>query len=178
MRKLIILLTLLLAVTLQAENVHSFTVNNIQDEEFKLADLKGKIFLIVNVASKCGLTPQYKDLQAIYQKYKNQGFEILAFPANNFGKQEPGSNSEILQFCQSKYNVTFKMMSKIDVRNSQEKLYKYLTTHPKFGGKIKWNFEKFLVDANGEVIARFPPKVKPQSQPVISAIEAALAKAK
>ena len=140
--------------------------------------LKGKVVLVVNVASKCGLTPQYKDLQYLYHKYAERGLEIVAFPANNFGKQEPGSNLEIKQFCESKYKVTFKMMSKIDVREQQAPIYKYLTSHKEFGGKIKWNFEKFLIGPDGEVIKRFSPKIKPKSKEMLSELEIALASLK
>ena len=178
MRHLLTLLILAFATSSFAENVHSFKLKDIEGKEFDLASLKGKAVLIVNVASKCGLTPQYKDLQYIYSKYKDQGFEILAFPANNFGKQEPGSNFEIKQFCENKYKVTFKMMSKIDVRDNQVDLYKYLTNHDKFGGKIEWNFEKFLIAPDGEVVARFSPKVKPKSKELVKKIEEALAKLK
>lgn len=175
MRHLLVLLILALTPSSFAENVHSFKLKDIEGKEFDLSSLKGKVVLIVNVASKCGLTPQYKDLQYIYKKYKDQGFEILAFPANNFGKQEPGSDFEIKQFCEAKYDVTFKMMSKVDVRDNQVDLYKYLTGHSEFGGKIKWNFEKFLIGPDGEVISRFSPKTKPKSKDLVKKLEDALA---
>ena len=180
MRHLIILLMILASsISLSAgENVHSFKVKVIDGKDFDLATLKGKVVLIVNVASKCGLTPQYKDLQKLYEKYSDKGLEIIGFPANNFGKQEPGSDFEIKQFCTSKYNVTFKMMSKIDVRDNKAALYNYLTEHKTYGGKIKWNFEKFLIGPDGEILSRFAPKVKPKSKDVIDAVEAALAKIK
>ena len=164
-------LLLAFSLTSFAGNVHDFKVKDIDGKDFNMSSLKGKVVLIVNVASKCGLTPQYKDLQYLYKKYKNKGFEVVGFPANNFGKQEPGSNDEIKEFCQTKYNVSFKMMSKIDVRDNPDSLYKYLTSHKKFGGKIKWNFEKFLISPDGEVIARFSPKVKPKSKEIKESIE-------
>ena len=127
-----------------------------------LASYKGKVLLIVNTASQCGLTPQYKDLEAMYEKYKDQGFEILAFPANEFGKQEPGTNEEIKEFCSTKYKVSFPLFSKIVVKGKGiDPLFEFLTsdaTNPKFAGEIKWNFNKFLVNRKGEVIARFEPK--------------------
>ena len=168
----------LLSVTMSAETFHRFKVKDIDGKDFDLASLKGKVVLVVNVASKCGLTPQYKDLQYLYEKYKSQGLEIVAFPANNFGKQEPGSDFEIKQFCTSKYNVTFKMMSKIDVRDQQAEVYKYLTNDKNFGGKIKWNFEKFLIGADGKIIGRYSPKTKPKSKELLSEIEKSLAKLK
>lgn len=175
MRHLLILLICFVFTTLAtAENIHSFKVKDINGQEFDMSSLKGKVVLIVNVASKCGLTPQYKDLQYLYDKYSSRGLEIVAFPANNFGKQEPGTNLEIKQFCESKYKVTFKMMSKIDIREKQAPIYKYLTDHKTFGGKIKWNFEKFLVGPDGEVIKRFSPKTKPKSKEIQTELENAL----
>ena len=134
---------------------------------------------MVNVASKCGLTPQYKALQKLHEEYAEQGLSILGFPANNFGKQEPGSDEDIATFCQKNYGVEFDMFSKISVAGEdQAPLYAFLTsekTNPKFAGKIKWNFEKFLVNRDGEIIARFSPRTKPNAEEVIKAIEAALA---
>ncbi|MCM8532041.1 MAG: glutathione peroxidase [Lentisphaeraceae bacterium] len=179
MRQLLILFTLLaMSFTLKAENAHSFKVKDIDGKDFDMNSLKGKVVLVVNVASKCGLTPQYKDLQAMYEKYNKQGFEVVGFPANNFGKQEPGDNFQIKEFCTTKYKVTFPMMSKVDVRKEKTPLYKYLTEHKKFGGDIKWNFEKFLIGPDGEVITRFSPKTKPKSKKVVEAIEKALKDAK
>jgi glutathione peroxidase len=160
-------------------SVLDFHVKDIDGKDVDLAKYKGKVLLIVNTASQCGLTPQYKELEALYEKNKDKGFEILAFPANEFGKQEPGSNEEIKEFCSSKYSVTFPLFSKIVVDGKGiEPLYEYLTskeTNPKFAGKIKWNFNKFLVNKKGEVIARFEPKVQPSSNEVTSAIEDSLA---
>jgi glutathione peroxidase len=160
-------------------SVLDFHVKDIDGKDVDLAKYKGKVLLIVNTASQCGLTPQYKELEALYEKNKDKGFEILAFPANEFGKQEPGSNEEIKEFCSSKYSVTFPLFSKIVVKGKGiDPLYEYLTskdTNPKFAGEIKWNFNKFLVNKKGEVIARFEPKVKPSTKEVTTAIEDALA---
>ncbi len=164
-----------------ADSVLKFQMKDIDGKPVDLAKYKGDVLLVVNVASQCGLTPQYKGLEAVYEKYKGQGFEVLGFPANEFGSQEPGSNEEIKSFCSSKYNVTFPMFSKIVVKGDGiDPLYKYLTTgtDPKFQGVIPWNFTKFLVNRKGEVIARFSPKETPESEPVLKAIEAALAEPK
>jgi glutathione peroxidase len=180
MRYLFVFLSILLiSLSVSAgDNFHSFKVKDIDGKDFDLASLKGKLVMVVNVASKCGLTPQYKDLQKLHEKYSDKGLVILGFPANNFGKQEPGTNFEIKTFCTSKYNVTFQMMAKVDVREEKAALYKYLTGHTKFGGEIKWNFEKFLIGPDGEVLSRFTPKTKPKSKEVISAIETSLKKMK
>ena len=160
-----------------ASGVYSFTLNSIDGKPAPLADYKGKVVLMVNVASQCGYTPQYTALEAIYEKYKDQGFVILGFPANNFGAQEPGTNEEIKTFCTRKYNVTFPMYSKISVKGAdQAPLYAYLTKETGAGmtGDIKWNFTKFLVDRNGKVIQRFEPAVEPNSKEIEAAVEAAL----
>ena len=157
-----------------AGGLYSFTLNSIDGQPAPLADYKGKVVLIVNVASQCGYTPQYSALESIYEKYKDQGFVILGFPANNFGAQEPGTNEEIKTFCTRKYSVKFPMYSKISVKGAdQAPLYTYLTkeTGPGITGDIKWNFTKFLVDRNGKVIQRFEPGVTPDSKDVTSAIE-------
>jgi glutathione peroxidase len=169
---------LIMATTLfSASGIYGFTLNSIDGKPAPLADYKGKVVLLVNVASQCGYTPQYTPLEAIYQKYKDQGFVILGFPANNFGAQEPGTNEEIKTFCTRKYSVTFPMYSKISVKGAdQAPLYSYLTTQtePGISGEIKWNFTKFLVDKNGKVVKRFEPAVTPDSAEVTSAIEAQL----
>jgi glutathione peroxidase len=156
-----------------------FKVKDIDGKDVNLADYKGKVVMIVNVANKCGFTPQYKALEAVYEKYKDQGFVIIDFPANNFKSQEPGSNEEIKQFCSDKYNVTFPMMSKISVKGDDKApLYKFLTEEPTAGdfkGDISWNFNKFLVDRNGQVFARFASPTKPDDAQVTGAIEKALA---
>jgi glutathione peroxidase len=159
---------------LAAPSIYSFTLNSIDGKAAPLADYKGKVILVVNVASQCGYTPQYSALEATYEKYKAQGFVILGFPANNFGSQEPGTNEEIKTFCTRKYAVTFPIYSKISVKGSdQAPLYAYLTkdTAPNFRGDIKWNFTKFLVDRNGNVVRRFESAVTPDSKEVIAAIE-------
>ncbi len=156
-----------------------FKVKDIDGKDVNLADYKGKVVMIVNVASKCGFTPQYKALEAVYEKYKEQGFVIIGFPANNFKSQEPGSDDEIKKFCTDKYNVTFPMMSKISVKGEDKApLYKFLTEEPTAGdfkGDISWNFNKFLVDRNGQVFARFASPTKPDDAQVTGAIEKALA---
>ena len=152
--------------------MHEFTLNSIDGRPAPLAAYQGKVVLIVNVASRCGFTPQYAGLEALYEKYIDRGFVILGFPANNFGGQEPGTNEEIKTFCSSKYNVTFPMYSKISVKGDDKApLYQFLTAT---GGEIQWNFTKFLVDKNGKVVARFEPKVTPESPEVAEAIEKAL----
>jgi len=161
-----------------ASSVYDFTMNSIEGQPLPLAKFEGKVMLIVNVASKCGFTPQYEGLEAVYEKYKDQGFVIVGFPANNFMAQEPGTNEEIKTFCSTKYNVKFPLYSKISVKGDDKApLYQFLTdtsANPKTGGEIKWNFTKFLVDRNGRVIARFESPVKPESPEVTSAIEKAL----
>jgi glutathione peroxidase len=166
---------LIMATSLFAgSGVYGFTLNSIDGKPAPLADYKGKVVLLVNVASQCGYTPQYSGLEATYEKYKDQGFVILGFPANNFGAQEPGTNEEIKTFCTRKYSVTFPMYSKISVKGAdQAPLYAYLTkeTGPGITGEIKWNFTKFLVDRDGKVVQRFEPAVTPDSKEVTAAIE-------
>jgi len=157
-----------------ASGAYSFTLNSIDGTPAPLADYKGKVVLLVNVASRCGYTPQYSALEAIYEKYKDRGFVILGFPANNFGAQEPGTNEEIKTFCTRKYSVTFPMYSKISVKGAdQAPLYAYLTkeTPPGIAGEIEWNFTKFLVDRDGKVVQRFESAVTPDSKEVTGAIE-------
>lgn len=156
----------------------SFTVKTIDGQDKALSDYRGQVVMIVNVASRCGNTPQYAGLEAAYQKYRDKGLVIVGFPANDFGAQEPGTNAEILQFCTSKYNVTFPMMAKISVKGpDKHPLYRYLTEAPaagKFAGEIDWNFAKFLVGRDGQVVARFPAGIKPDDAKVVAAIEKAL----
>jgi glutathione peroxidase len=146
-------------------NIYDITVKTIRGEEKSMADYKGKVLLIVNTASKCGFTPQYKELQELYDEYKDKGFEVLGFPCNQFGQQEPGTESEIESFCQLNYGVTFPMFAKVDVNGEDaHPLFVYLTEKAPgiFGTKmIKWNFTKFLVDKNGNVVERFAPQTKP-----------------
>ncbi len=168
------LVTLMAGSSFAASNVYDFTLPSIDGKPMPLADFKGKVILVVNVASKCGYTPQYTALEALYEKYKDQGFVIVGFPANNFGAQEPGTNAEIKTFCSRTYNVTFPMYSKISVKgDDQAPLYKYLTkdTPAPISGDIKWNFTKFLVDRNGKVVRRFESAVTPDSPEVTSAVE-------
>src|SRR5262249_5122670 len=161
-----------------ASSIYDFTMKDIDGKTVNLAEFRGKVVLVVNVASRSGFTPQYEGLQKLYLKYQQQGFVILGFPANNFGFQEPGTNAEIKSFCSAKYNVTFPIFSKISVKGDDiDPLYKYLTdkaSDPQYGGDIKWNFNKFLIDRKGYIIARFEPPVKPDSDQMVQAIEKAL----
>jgi glutathione peroxidase len=160
--------------------VLDFKMKTIDGKDTELSQYKGKVVMFVNVASQCGLTPQYKGLQALYAKYKDKGLVIIGVPANEFGGQEPGSDDEIAKFCSSKYDVTFPMLSKVVVKGKGTcPLYAFLTskdTNPRFGGDIQWNFTKFLVNRKGEVVNRFEPRVAPESTEIVSAIEAELAK--
>ena len=155
-----------------------FTVKDIDEQDAALSQYKGKVVLIVNVASKCGYTPQYTALEKLYMDHKDQGFVILGFPANNFHSQEPGTDEEIKTFCSSKYSVTFPLMSKISVKGDDKApLYKFLTEEPTAGdfkGDITWNFNKFLVDRNGNVIARFASPTKPDDAKLVAAVQGAL----
>ncbi len=157
----------------------NFKMKNIEGEEIDLAKYYGNVVLVVNVASKCGLTPQYEGLQELHEKHSGQGLSILGIPCNQFGKQEPGTEKEIKSFCQTKYDVSFDMFSKIDVNgDKQTGLYGYLTkleTKPQGPGDISWNFEKFLINRKGEVIARYSPRTAPGDAGFVKAIETALA---
>lgn len=161
-----------------ASSVHEFSLKAINGTPTPLASYKGKVMLIVNVASECGYTYQYEGLQALYLKYKDRGLVVAGFPANNFGEQEPGTDVEIGAFCKVRFGVTFPMFSKISVAgNDKAPLYQFLTdkkANPKTGGEIPWNFTKYLVDRNGKVLARFDAPVEPESKELTSAIEAAL----
>jgi len=158
------------------QTVYDFSVKTMDGHEKKLSDYKGKVLLIVNTASHCGFTSQYKGMEALYQQFKGQGFEILAFPANNFMGQEPGDNSEIKKFCELKYKTTFPLFSKIDVKGAAaDPLYQYLTTQSGFNGPITWNFNKFLVDRQGKVVGRFGSNIKPQSDQIVSQLKQLLA---
>jgi glutathione peroxidase len=160
----------------QAANVHSFDALLIGGEPAKLSDYQGKTLLIVNTASQCGFTPQYAGLQKLYERYRDRGLAILAFPSNDFGGQEPGSNEEIKKFCDLRFNVTFDLFSKIKVKGEgQHPLYGYLTGTSPFPGEIQWNFTKFVVGPDGEVRARFGSKTDPLAPEMTAAIEAALA---
>jgi glutathione peroxidase len=164
------------------KSVFDYTLNSIDGQPAPLSAYKGKVVMLVNVASRCGFTPQYTALEVIYEKYRDRGFVIIGIPANNFGAQEPGTNQEIKTFCQSKYNVKFPMMSKVSVKGDDKTpLYQYLadkSANPKTGGDIQWNFTKFLIGPDGQIITRFEPAVTPDSPEVTTAIEKALASLK
>ena len=176
------LLSFAVALIAGEKSIFDFTLNTIDGQPAPLATYKGKVVMLVNVASRCGYTPQYTALESIYEKYKDRGFVIIGIPANNFGAQEPGTNQEIKTFCQSKYSVTFPMMSKVSVNGDDKTpLYQFLTdkaASPKTGGEIQWNFTKFLVGPDGQIITRFEPAITPDSPEVAAAIEKALASLK
>lgn len=159
----------------------AFTMKDIDGKDRDLRQYTGKVVLMVNVASRCGFTPQYKDLQALYEKYKDKGLVILGFPANDFGKQEPGTNDEIKSFCAGKYGVSFPMFAKVSVKGPDIcPLYKYLTSKSggnKHGGAVTWNFSKFLVSRQGEVIGHYDSRVAPGDEKLVKAVEKALAEA-
>lgn len=162
-------------MTEQASNVHSFTMKDIDGKDVQLSKYKGKVIVMVNVASKCGLTPQYADIQAFYEKYKDKGVVVLGFPANNFLGQEPGSNSDIKSFCDSKYGVSFPMFSKISVKGKDiHPLYDYLTSATK--QNVSWNFQKFVVGKDGVVVQSFSPKTSVKDAEFINQIETLLKK--
>lgn len=172
---------LLIAITLEAQtkkekemsSLYDFTMKTIDGKEKSLSEYKGKVVMVVNVASFCGFTPQYKDLEAIYKKYQSKGFVIIGFPANNFGKQEPGKDEDIAAFCERNYGVTFDLFSKISVKGDDiHPLYKYLTKET--GEEIGWNFTKFLIDKNGAIAGRYASRVKPDAQEVVAKIESLL----
>lgn len=156
------------------KSVYDFTMKNIDGQDIKLDAYKGKVVMIVNVASKCGFTPQYEGLETLYEKNKDKGFVILGFPANNFMGQEPGSDGEIKEFCQAKYGVRFPMFAKISVKGGdQHPLYTFLTnkgSDPDFAGDISWNFNKFLLDKQGKIVARFGSKDTPEGEAVTTAV--------
>lgn len=176
MHRLLALIALVITMSLPtpaANTVHEFEMKSIDGKPVSLAAYKGKVVLFVNVASKCGYTPQYSGLESLYKKFKDQGFVIVGVPANNFGSQEPGTDAEIAQFCSRTYNVTFPMLSKVSVKGADmTPLYGYLTAAK--GGDVKWNFTKFLVGKDGKVIERFESGVAPESPQLTSAIQQAL----
>ena len=159
-------------------NVSEFTIKDINLKEVKLSNYKGKVLLVVNVASKCGFTSQYKGLQNIYDKFKDQGFEVLGFPCNDFGAQEPGTNEEIKNFCSLNYEVTFPMFNKVHVKGDEKAPLFNLLTNNSVTGKsaIKWNFEKFIIDKEGNIVDRFRSITKPDSKKITSLIERELNK--
>jgi glutathione peroxidase len=176
MHRLLALIALVITMSLPtpaANTVHEFEMKSIDGKPVSLSAYKGKVVLFVNVASKCGYTPQYSGLESLYKKFKDQGFVIVGVPANNFGSQEPGTDAEIAQFCSRTYNVTFPMLSKVSVKGADmTPLYGYLTAAK--GGDVKWNFTKFLVGKDGKVIERFESGVAPESPQLTSAIQQAL----
>jgi glutathione peroxidase len=181
MKKAPLLTSLCFALTILAKNmgpVHEIPLKDIDGKPTTLGAFAGKTVLLVNVASKCGYTPQYEQLEAVHQKYKDRGFTVVGVPCNDFGSQEPGSNKEIKEFCSSTYNVTFPLLDKIHVKGpEQHPLYAYLTgKDAAFPGDIKWNFGKFLIGPDGKVLKRWDSGVKPDSKEVTDAIEASLAK--
>ena len=161
--------------SMNAENIYQFKVTDLYGEQFDLNNLKGKKVMIVNTASKCGLTPQYKDLEALYQQYKDKNFVVVGFPANNFGGQEPGTNAEIGEFCEQNYGVTFPMMGKISVKgNDMHELYKFLTDKSKNGlqdSKVEWNFQKYLIDESGHLVRVVDPKTLPTDKSILKWLE-------
>ncbi len=160
-----------------APSIYDFTVKTIDGKEKSLSDYQGKVILIVNVASECGYTPQYADLEKLYQKYRDKGFVILAFPSNDYGGQEPGSNADIKKFCSTTYGVTFELFEKIPTKGEKKHpLYAYLTSQATPSGEIGWNFEKFLISRDGRIVGRFKSGVNPMSADLTKAIEAELAK--
>jgi glutathione peroxidase len=157
--------------TLSAQSIHSFTVKSIDGKDIKMSSFKGKKILIVNTASKCGYTPQYESLEKVYEQYKDK-LVIIGFPCNQFGGQEPGSNEEIVEFCKKNYGVTFPLADKVDVKGTNTAaIYQWLTQKSKNGvldARISWNFNKFLLDENGKMIAYYPSNVKPDSEAILS----------
>lgn len=157
-------------------NLYDFTMDDIDGNPVNLHQYRGKVLLVVNTASLCGNTPQYTDLETIYEQYHDKGFEVLAFPANNFGRQEPGTNAEIKGFCLTKYSVSFPLFSKISVKGSDKHpLYRYLTEQSPFPGEVEWNFQKYLVDRSGNVVGRFHHRTKPLSPEIVQEVERVLA---
>jgi glutathione peroxidase len=167
--------TITIATSMTKETIYQFKVQDLAGDEFDFATLKGKRIIIVNTASECGLTPQYEQLQAVYNQYKDQNLVIVGFPANNFGSQEPGSNAQIASFCQKNYGVTFPMMSKISVKgNDMHPVYQFLTQKAKNGledSNVQWNFQKYLINSNGELEKVVAPSTLPTDAEIINWIE-------
>jgi glutathione peroxidase len=164
-------------MTTSPSNIYDFTLNDIDGKPVSLSRYRGKTLLLVNTASFCGNTPQYTALQTMYERYRSKGFEVLAFPANNFGQQEPGTDAEIKGFCLTKYSLSFPLFSKISVKGSDKHpLYRYLTEKSAFPGEVEWNFQKYLVDPNGVVVARYHHRMKPLADEIVRDIEQTLAK--
>ena len=183
MKKLTLIVFLVLAFNLSAQtnsskmnnSIHQFTTTALEGESFDFSSLEGKKVMVVNTASKCGLTPQYKDLQALYEQYKGENFVIVGFPANNFMGQEPGTNEEIATFCERNYGVSFPMMQKISVKGKDmHPIYQFLTQKSKNGkmdSDVEWNFQKYLIDENGNLVEVIQPKVKPDDEKIVAWIK-------
>lgn len=173
MKQLLFILLALSTTTIMAQtNFHQFKAKTLDGGELDFSTLKGKKVLVVNVASKCGLTPQYEELQKLYEQYGGENFEIIGFPANNFMGQEPGSSDEIAEFCQKNYGVTFTMMEKVDVKGKkQSPIYIWLTSKSENGvmdAQVSWNFEKFLIDENGNLVLNLEPKTSPVDEQIVN----------
>ncbi len=157
------------------ESFYDFTMKTIDGEEIKLDQYKGKVVLVVNVASFCGYTKQYTGLEQLFNKYKDKGLVVIGFPSNNYGEQEPGSDEEIKEFCATNYNVTFQMFAKITVKDEDKHpLYKFLTSgggNSELAGEVAWNFEKFLIDRNGKIVSRYKRNIEPMSDEIVTAVE-------
>jgi glutathione peroxidase len=173
---LLVLASLTLAAN-EPTSIYGFSLHRIDGQEESLASYRGKVLLIVNVASKCGYTPQYEGLEALYEKYRDRGLVVLGFPANDFAGQEPGSNEQIAEFCRATWGVEFPMFEKIAVKGEgQHPLYAFITSRPEpIGGAIEWNFQKFLVDREGRLVARYAPGTKPLDPALVGRVEALLA---
>jgi glutathione peroxidase len=177
MKKLTLILSFIVISSLafSQKSFYDFTVKDIEGHDFSLSSLKGKKVLVVNTASKCGLTPQYKQLEEVFEKFGGDKFTIIGFPANNFMKQEPGTDKEISEFCVKNYGVTFKMMSKISVKgDDMHPLYKWLTSKSENGvmdSEVAWNFQKYMIDENGKLVDMVEPKVKPDDEKILSWIK-------
>ena len=171
MRKIFLLPLFLLSVMVNAQSIHQFTVQNIEGKDFSFSSLKGKKIMVVNTASKCGLTPQYEQLEGLYEQFKDSNFVIIGFPANNFMSQEPGTNEEIVEFCQKNYGVSFPMMSKISVKGSDmHEVYKFLTEKSLNGledSSVKWNFQKYLLNEEGKLEKVIDPRTLPNDPEII-----------
>jgi glutathione peroxidase len=174
MKRITIIFSLILisSIAFSQKSFYDFKVKDIDGKDFDLSSLKGKKVLVVNTASKCGLTPQYKQLEEVFEKFGGEKFTIIGFPANNFMKQEPGTDSEIAEFCEKNYGVKFQMMSKISVKGDDiHPLYKWLTTKAENGvmdSEVSWNFQKYLIDENGKLVDMVSPKVKPDDEKILS----------
>jgi len=175
MKTISLIIGSLLFMSISADtSIYDFELDSLSGDEVSLSEYEGNVLLVVNTASECGYTPQYKELQELYETYNEEGFYVLGFPANNFGGQEPGSDEEIAQFCELNYGVTFPMFSKISVKgDDQHPLYQYLTQadNPDFTGEIGWNFEKFLIDRNGNIVRRFKSNVTPMGDELTESLK-------